>query len=54
MYDVIQQGLLIQFDFCSQEEIDELNRILQKQQEQHVENLRLTVAQLREEQATVC
>jgi hypothetical protein len=31
-----------------------LNRILQKQQEQHVENLRLTIAQLREEQATVC
>ncbi len=37
-----------------QEEIDELNRILQKQQEQHIENLRLTVARLRQEQATVC
>ncbi|CAF1256740.1 unnamed protein product [Rotaria magnacalcarata] len=34
------------------EEIDELNRILEKQQEQHLEALRQTAAQLKEQQAT--
>lgn len=42
------------FRFVFQEEIDELNRILEKQQEQHIENLQLTIKRLREEQATVC
>ncbi|CAF0917110.1 unnamed protein product [Rotaria sordida] len=49
------QKLLQEIDetkLFSSEEVDELNRILEKQQEQHLENLRLTVAQLKEEQAT--
>ncbi|CAF2800225.1 unnamed protein product [Rotaria sp. Silwood2] len=49
------QKLLKEIDetkLFSSEEVDELNRILEKQQEQHLENLRLTVAQLKEEQAT--